>query len=467
MYCSLFLLDGDESVSAGDIYWEGEEDASHEFLEVKEEPLGVVGHLKRLKRGFFDWDFLSPSSSEPKKPAELTVDETEKDEVPTDDVDDNENELGSGFPDRGDAETEPKEKTLRVTFVVHQPYQAEYNKRDSYEFKSFSKSLADAVNQLYEKLPGTQRASLVRIQSRLANEFTCKVTLDIVTTGYDDTNRIADILQEHIRDTRALGSHAVNDADFNAVLIDPDSSLAVCAADEMTCDDGGCRSSSARCNGVPDCDDGSDEAGCPTFTEASPWVTDLETATEYNPEAPEQEQESEQWPAPDPDNNYDPDPERGDGNPFDVVTPAPAYPEYTTYNSRPSKNFLSKKPSLERADLVVNSKETSCRNDELRCDETRCLPLSARCDRVRDCDDGQDEQNCEGESLAASAEVSAGSKPASTLLQQVINVTAKTVALSTLLQCQLCSCNLSTILWRKNAVPSLLCSFLDINVQAR
>ncbi|KAI5637003.1 low-density lipoprotein receptor domain class A domain-containing protein [Phthorimaea operculella] len=114
--------------------------------------------------------------------------------------------------------------------------------------------------------------------------------------------------------------------------------------------------SSARCNGVPDCDDGSDEAGCPVVTEAGP--------------------------APDNDNSYDNAPERGDGNPFDVATPA--Y-ESTTYpDSR-----------------------TTCRNDELRCDETRCLPLSARCDRVRDCDDGQDEQNCEGESLSASAEESA------------------------------------------------------------
>ncbi|KAI5637004.1 low-density lipoprotein receptor domain class A domain-containing protein [Phthorimaea operculella] len=259
-------------VSAGDIYWEGEEDASNEFLEVKEEPLGVVGHLKRLKRGWFD--IFAPSSPEPEKPSELTVTDLEKDDAPIDDADDNENDLGSGFPDRGDTEAEPREKTLRVTFVVHQPYQAEYNKRDSYEFKSFSKSLADAVNQLYEKLPGTQRATLVRIQSRLANEFTCKVTLDIVTTGYDDTNRIADILQDHIRNTRALGSHAVNDADFNAVLIDPGSSLAVCAADEMTCDDGGCRESSARCNGVPDCDDGSDEAGCPVVTEAGNYCTD-------------------------------------------------------------------------------------------------------------------------------------------------------------------------------------------------
>lgn len=42
-------------VSAEDLYWEGEEDASNEFLEVKVENLGIGSHLRRLKRGLFDF----------------------------------------------------------------------------------------------------------------------------------------------------------------------------------------------------------------------------------------------------------------------------------------------------------------------------------------------------------------------------------------------------------------------------
>lgn len=43
-----------QALTAEDLYWEGEEDASNEFLEVKDEP-GVIGHLKRLKRDFDFW----------------------------------------------------------------------------------------------------------------------------------------------------------------------------------------------------------------------------------------------------------------------------------------------------------------------------------------------------------------------------------------------------------------------------
>lgn len=44
-------------LAAGDIYWEGEEDNVNEFLEVKEDDPGVIGHLKRFKRQFSFPDF--------------------------------------------------------------------------------------------------------------------------------------------------------------------------------------------------------------------------------------------------------------------------------------------------------------------------------------------------------------------------------------------------------------------------
>lgn len=39
----------------------------------------------------------------------------------------------------------------------------------------------------------------------------------------------------------------------------------------------------------------------------------------------------------------------------------------------------------------------ACRDDELKCDETRCVPLIRRCDGAMDCYDGADEAGC-GES---------------------------------------------------------------------
>ncbi|XP_049885171.1 basement membrane-specific heparan sulfate proteoglycan core protein-like isoform X3 [Pectinophora gossypiella] len=333
-----------QATALEDLYWEGEEDSSNEFLEVKDEELGITGHLTRLKRGFGDlFDFFGSSSSSSTTtpspetttiPAESLI--NEYDSGKDDDLD---TDGGSGAPSMGETETELREKTLRVTFVVNHPYQAQYSNRDSQQFKSFSMSLAEAVNQLFDTLPGTQRASLVRIQSRISDEFTCKVTLDIVTTGYEDTDRITGILRDHIRNRRMLGTVAVSDNDFSANVIDPagwvvGSSFDVCAADEFRCDDGRCVAGSARCNKVNECSDGSDEAGCPF--DGLPW-----------------------------------DGDRGDSNAFDEVTTT------RDYSTTPVPISIT------------------CQNDELRCDETRCVPLTARCNGYVDCDDGADEFNCE------------------------------------------------------------------------
>lgn len=55
-------------------------------------------------------------------------------------------------------------ETLRVSFVVMEPFLDDYSNRDSELFKTFSYNLANAVNALFDAEPGTQKASLVRIQ---------------------------------------------------------------------------------------------------------------------------------------------------------------------------------------------------------------------------------------------------------------------------------------------------------------
>lgn len=57
-------------------------------------------------------------------------------------------------------------------------------------------------------------------RSRL-DGFSCKVTLDIITTGYDNTERITEILRDHIRNRALLGNSTVKDDDFSATVIDP------------------------------------------------------------------------------------------------------------------------------------------------------------------------------------------------------------------------------------------------------
>uniref|UniRef100_A0A2H1VLN4 SFRICE_025399 n=1 Tax=Spodoptera frugiperda TaxID=7108 RepID=A0A2H1VLN4_SPOFR len=197
-------------VSANDLYWEGEEDASNEFLEVKHEDSSLLGGLIRTKR---QWPWLWSSD---KKEEEPVTDSNDNGSYGKDDAD---VEVGSGVPDKTDLE--PKEKTLRVTFLVMEPYITAYSNRDSPEFLNISRSLANAVDLLFESLPGTQRSSLVRIQSLVNDDFLCKVTLDIVSTRNEDTDTIKEILRNHIKNNGRLGETSVRDGDFSAQLIDP------------------------------------------------------------------------------------------------------------------------------------------------------------------------------------------------------------------------------------------------------
>ncbi|KAL4717428.1 hypothetical protein ACJJTC_000577 [Scirpophaga incertulas] len=346
---------------AEDLYWEGEEDASNEFLEVKEDNSGIGSRIKRLA-GFFDFlDFGSTSSTTTETPPEqeVSTDDPDNEETPggrDDDID-----PGSGVPER--VEPEPVEKTLRVTFVVMEPYQTEFSNRDSEHFRNFSQTLAEAVNALYEDLPGTQRASLVRIQSRVSDEFSCKVTLDILTTGYDNTEHITQILQDHIRNRRQLGFTIVSDADFGASVIDSaldthDLTTSVASRASGCRPTLPCASSSTmiceeqRCNGYNDCPAGDDEYNCATDQVSE---QELEQGVDKFPEG------------------------SGDESWFDTTT-VENIPSSTTDRTATMTDLPYFRPN--------------CPPGEFSCDDTRCVRNSARCDGRRDCHDGTDEAGC-------------------------------------------------------------------------
>ncbi|CAH2103373.1 unnamed protein product [Euphydryas editha] len=371
----------------------------NEFLEVDSADSGIGGHLQRLKRQAYDFFSFSPRTIRSADDEE-NVTEDDEDKL---DRNDEENDLdGSGQPDRVET-SDLKEKTLRVTFVVMEPYQSQYSNRDSAQFQNFSKSLAEAVNLVFRDLPGTHRASLVRIQSRPTDEFSCKVTLDIVTTGTEDTERIAQILRDYIKNKRSLGNAAVNDEDFTSAVIDPgfSSPSDACSDSEIKCDDGRCLPAAVRCDGNNDCPDASDEAYCP-----------IEENFDNN------DDQSQVDDSRDRNGDQDIDNQIYDQNNEDDSFIKPSFTS-TTYkplaepgDTERNSNQPSESPYGQNSDVLISigetaetatdnpdqdqQQETICPAGELRCDETRCISSSGRCNGVLDCDDGTDEQGCPG-----------------------------------------------------------------------
>ncbi|KAM3968767.1 basement membrane-specific heparan sulfate proteoglycan core protein isoform 3-T3 [Aphomia sociella] len=339
-----------EKSTAEDLYWEGEEDSSNEFLEVKEADLGISSHLRRLKRDWFDFNPFS-LSPETKTPESTDVESITEDNEDNEADQDQEHE-GSGDGRIGIPDSDTKEKTLRVTFVVNEPYQSQYSDRDSTEFRTFSQSLADAVNQLLESR-GSYKASLVRIQSRVFDEFSCKVTLDIVTTGHDDLDELAELLRNHIRNRRQLGSVIVSEDEFSANVIDPDTPLDTCAVDEIVCDVNRCIDRSKRCDGYRDCTDGTDERNCfddTTTPAALPCDNQIICVNSTVIICREQL--------------------------CDGITDCPeGDDEYCT---------------TERTEQVTER----CGADDFRCSNNKCIESKRRCDSVVDCENAEDEENC-------------------------------------------------------------------------
>ncbi|XP_045489882.1 basement membrane-specific heparan sulfate proteoglycan core protein isoform X8 [Pieris rapae] len=372
-----------EVSKAEDIYWEGENEASNEFLEVDSGDLGIGKHLERLKRQLNFFSFFTTTTP---PPAEANESVTEDDEDIGNKYEDVENEVdgGSGVPDR--TEPEPKEKTLRVTFVVREPYQTNYSNRDSLEFQNFSKSLAEAVNAVFRDLPGTHRASLIRIQSRATDEFSCKVTIEIVTTGYEDTEKIGLILQSYIQKKMKLGDVVVSDEDFSAIVIDPeDNNQEQNPYDPENPDDN--KNDDQSRQERPD-----DDYPNPEVNENTPGP--------YN----ENDREDELISA------YDkPRDENNDVNIYDNTNANEIDDDNLIIHEEKNEAGESTNgdrgdtPDLQPTDTATDYPgldETleTCPDNAMRCDETRCVPNVKRCDQYRDCNDGADEEGCPDES---------------------------------------------------------------------
>jgi len=53
---------------------------------------------------------------------------------------------------------------FRITFTILEPFQDQYYNRNSGAFQQLSQDLSQAVNELYESVPGRQSATVIQIQ---------------------------------------------------------------------------------------------------------------------------------------------------------------------------------------------------------------------------------------------------------------------------------------------------------------
>lgn len=52
----------------------------------------------------------------------------------------------------------------RVTFTLNEPFENDYNNRSSQKFKDVSAGITEAIDDLFQDLPGIQSASLIKIE---------------------------------------------------------------------------------------------------------------------------------------------------------------------------------------------------------------------------------------------------------------------------------------------------------------
>ncbi|KAK9687811.1 Low-density lipoprotein receptor domain class A [Popillia japonica] len=307
-------------------------------------------------------------------------------------------EEGSGVEvplgEEGSGVEVPLVSYYRFTITVDELYVKEFTDRNSPDFKRFERSLVEAVEQLYEDIPGRQTANIVHIEQIPNEHLKCKVTMDLSSTEYNNKHVLQQRLLDKINEHHRLGDLIVSPEGFIFSAFDA-KHVPACGPEEFPCRDGMCVPYTARCDGRSQCPDNSDEQGCeiPTTEEetwSTTWTSTTTTTTSTIPPTTA---------APPPDEWVEPDTETpgvtDQSMRFDLSKQTPEFP-VIPQEADTTPAVVTGQIHKHVSHGLVQVTDNQCRaDDRIQCfDGIQVICYDQKCDGNRDCDDGSDEEGC-------------------------------------------------------------------------